>query len=82
MFTHTETDRYRLSFDAMGFVELFRKADGASAYFQGDDAALWWRNLDAMEKTHADDEPALIRSFDFLCEGYDEVLAASPTAHD
>lgn len=82
MFTHTETERYRLSHDTMGHFELYRKDDGASAYFQGDDSLLWWRNLEAMEITHRGDEQGFERSFDFLCEGYDEILEQSGTTHD
>lgn len=74
MFKHMETDRYILNTDRMGFFELIRVMDGASLYFQGDDAQLWCRNMEAIEATHADDEVALERSFDFLCEGYDELL--------
>lgn len=74
MFVHMETERYRLSTDYMGFYELVRLADNASAYFQGEDADLWRRNMSALEATYGDDEAGLTRSFDFLCEGYDEIL--------
>ena len=75
-FIRQETSAYRLERDRFGFYELTRKSDGASAFFQGDDADLWNRNMDALERCHRDDEPRLVSTFDFLCSGYDDVLAA------
>jgi hypothetical protein len=73
-----ETSSYSLHSDQFGGYTLKRRADGASAYFQGDDARLWSRNIEAIldvyEKGGFKDEPGLDRSFDFLCSGYDDVL--------
>lgn len=74
--THTVTDAYRLERDRFGFYRLSRLSDGASAFFQGDDADLWSRNMEAIERCFIDDEAKLINSFDFLCSGYDDILAA------
>lgn len=76
MFTHTITDAYRLETDRFGFYKLTRLSDGASAFFQGDDADLWSRNMEAIERCFIDDEAKLINSFDCLCSGYDDILAA------
>jgi len=73
------TDRYHLEVDRMGFYKLTRSEDGAEAYFQGDDAILWDRNMTAIETCHEDSEPALNRSFNCLCEGYDDVLVVPTT---
>jgi hypothetical protein len=70
-----ETSKYRLEQDRFGFVLLVRKADGATAFFQGDDADLWDRNMSSLEsiKTwNAGNSPD--NSFDFLCSGYDDIL--------
>ena len=75
MFTHTITAAYKLESDRFGFYKLTRLSDGASAFFQGDDAQLWSRNMDAIERCHADDEPRLVETFDCLCSGYDDILA-------
>jgi hypothetical protein len=69
-----ETRRYSLWEDRIGHFKLVRLSDGAEAYFQGEDADLWRRNMDAIEATHADNEATLNRSFNTLCEGYDEIL--------
>lgn len=74
MFKRMETFRYTLNQDRMGFFELIRHADGASAYFQGDDADLWRRNMNTLEYTNANDDKRLRHAFNFLCEGYDGVL--------
>lgn len=74
MYLHTETDRYRLSSDRMSFFELRRLSDDASAYFQGDDAALWRRNMDWLESTHEGSPETFERAFHGLCESYDLVL--------
>ncbi len=69
-----ETTQYALGVDRFGHYELTRKSDGKSAYFQGDDADLWTRNMQAICQVHslyaARDE-----SFDVLCSGYDDILA-------
>lgn len=70
-----ETDAYRLTSDRFGFYVLTRKSDGASAFFQGDDALLWDRNMDAIEHTNIDDEARLNSTFDCLCSGYDDILS-------
>lgn len=73
-YTRQETDAYKLERDRFGFYTLTRKHDGASAFFQGDDANLWDRNMDAIEHCHANDESRLNSTFDCLCSGYDDVL--------
>jgi hypothetical protein len=74
-----ETDSYRLETERNGlFVTLTRKSDGKSAFFQGDDADLWLRNMDAIEsikKWNAGN--TLDKAFDFLCDGYDDILEAN-----
>ncbi len=72
--TRHETARYKLVSTGYGF-ELIRSADAATAFFQGDDADLWERNMTALEAIK--DWRAgnsLDASFDFLCSGYDEIL--------
>lgn len=73
-----ETERYALSQDRFGHFRLTRKADNASAYFQGDDAALWDSNMEMLETLEESQGwragNSLVKSFDFLCSGYDEVL--------
>jgi hypothetical protein len=52
-----------------------RKSDARRAFFQGDDADLWQRNMEAIEgitQWNAGNTPD--NSFDFLCSGYDDVL--------
>lgn len=70
-----KTERYALSQDRFGHFRLTRKTDNASAYFMGDDADLWERNMTAIEgiKDWPESNPPE-RSFDFLCSGYDEIL--------
>lgn len=70
------TQFYALEEDRFGFFELTRLSDGARAFFQGDDAALWLRNMETIERLFAGDEDRLNESFDCLCSGYDEVLSA------
>ena len=74
-FTRQETAAYRLEVDRFGFYSLTRKSDGASAFFQGDDADLWSRNMEAIERCLSDNEPRLVETFDCLCSGYDDILA-------
>ena len=74
--THTITDAYKLETDRFGFYKLTRLCDGASAFFQGDDADLWSRNMEAIERCLSDNEPRLVASFDCLCSGYDDILDA------
>ena len=75
MFTRYETSAYRLTTDRHGFYELIRKADGKSAFFHGDDADLWSRNMDSIESIKTwNANNSLDRSFDFLCSGYDDIL--------
>ena len=71
-----ETAAYRLTTDRFGFYVLTRISDGASASFQGDDADLWRRNMDAIERCFHDEDPELRMnaSFDCLCSGYDDIL--------
>lgn len=40
-----------------------------------DDADLWSRNMEAIERCLSDNEPRLIASFDCLCSGYDDILS-------
>lgn len=74
-FTRQKTAAYHLESDRFGFYVLTRLSDGASAFFQGDDADLWRRNMDAIERTHADDVARLNATFDCLCSGYDDILS-------
>lgn len=79
-FTRHETDAYSLTSHDWGCYLLSRKSDGASAFFQGDDADLWERNMDALEAVK--EWPAgnsLDQSFNFLCSGYDHVLETVKT---
>lgn len=71
-----ETSSYKLEEDRFGFFTLTRKVDGWSAFFQGDDASLWERNMSAIEGIKDWAHPAwtLDTSFDFLCSGYDQIL--------
>lgn len=73
-----ETQAYRLSEDRFGNFMLRRNADGAEAYFQGDDATLMDHNMSLLEGINPwtagntfDD------AFDHICGGYDEVLACA-----
>jgi hypothetical protein len=68
MFALHETNNYRLEQDQFGFYLLTRKADLVSAYFQGDDAVLWDRSMDAIKVWYAGN--ALDRAFDYLCSEY------------
>lgn len=76
-----ETARYSLHFDRIGNYTLVRRADKASHYFQGDDARLWDRNMEAILDLDASKSWApghsLDTSFDFLCSGYDDILKAT-----
>jgi hypothetical protein len=75
MFIRHGTGRYILSEDRHGFFHLHRIADGASAFFQGDDADLWDRNMRSLEGVKQwNAGNSLDRSFDFLCSGYDDLL--------
>ena len=73
--TRQETAAYRLESDRFGFYTLTRLSDGASAFFQGDDADLWSRNMEAIERCLGDDEAKLASTFDCLCSGYDDILS-------
>jgi hypothetical protein len=77
-----ETARYCLSMDRFGNYELTRKSDGASAYFQDDDARLWDDNMEAIVGIEVRGEwtagNSLDKSFDFLCSGYDDILEPLP----
>lgn len=75
--TRHVTASYRLDAHRFGCYELVRLADGATAFFQGDDAALWERNMDAIEGIKEwNVGNSLDQSFDFLCSGYDDILEA------
>lgn len=75
MATRHETKAYRLESDRFGFFTLTRLGDGASAFFQGDDATLWDRDMTAIEGVKVwNAGNTLDKSFDFLCSGYDEIL--------
>ena len=79
MATRHETARYKLESNRFGDFTLTRKSDGASQYFQGDDAQLWHHNMDAIEGIKTwNAGNTLDKSFDFLCSGYDEVLDILP----
>lgn len=70
-----ETERYRLEDDRHGFFTLTRKADNATAFFQGDDADLWERNMRSLEGEKVwPDGTSFDRSFNCLCDGYDCIL--------
>lgn len=70
-----ETGEYRLTHETFGCFLLTRKADGASAFFQDEDADLWDRNMSALETIKAwAPGNSLDQSFNFLCDGYAEVL--------
>ncbi len=70
-----ETSNYVLSQDHHGFFQLVRKNDGASLFFQGDDAELWERNMTALEGiAQWNAGNTLDKSFNFLCDGYDDLL--------
>lgn len=78
-YVRQETAAYRLESDRFGFFILTRKSDGKSAFFQGDDADLWSRNMAAIEHCFgydkADyDEELANQIFDCLCSGYDDIL--------
>lgn len=77
MFLEHETSRYSLHFDRIGNFVLKRRSDGAEAFFQGDDAQLWLRNIDALAAIDAagwGPNNSFDKSFDTLCSGYDDVL--------
>lgn len=71
------TNAYRLTDFGYG-VELKRLSDGATGFFQGDDATLWRDNMDAIIGIELRHEwragNSLDKSFDCLCSGYDDVL--------
>lgn len=69
------TTRYSLHADHFGNYTLKRRADSASAFFQGDDADLWSRNMEALLASPALHN--LDKSFNFLCSGYDDILVAA-----
>lgn len=73
-----ETKAYRLETDRFGFYTLTRLSDGFDAFFQGDDASLWERNMASLLAIESRggwrSTGSLDRSFDFLCSGYDEIL--------
>jgi len=71
-----ETAAYRLESERSNglWYTLTRKSDGATGFFQGDDADLWDRNMDAVERCNADNEQRLNETFDCLCSGYDDIL--------
>lgn len=73
-YTRHETNAYKLECDRFGFYTLTRKHDGASAFFQGDDANFWDRNMKADYDEADYDEERANQSFDCLCSGYDDVL--------
>lgn len=75
MLTRYQTDAYHLTTDHHGFYQLIRKRDGKSAFFQGDDANLWSRNMDQIESIKVwNAGNSLDKSFDCLCSGYDDIL--------
>lgn len=82
IFTRHETDAYILRQDCFGCFNLTRKADKASALFQGDDADLWECNMASIESIKqwsAAYPRGIDDAFDFLCSSYDEVLTIEGT---
>jgi hypothetical protein len=87
-FTFIRASSYRYTlrqFKAPFSFELIRNADNASAYFQGDDAYLWDRNILALDKIENSARGwcagnSFTQSFDFLCSGYDDVLKQEKSA--
>lgn len=70
-----ETNAYTWQ-QVKGGCTLTRNADNKSAFFQGDDADLWYRNLNAIEAIKRTPQmQSLAQSFNFLCSGYDDILA-------
>ena len=66
-----ETENYTLDCDRFGNYVLTRKSDRASAYFQGDDAWAWDREIAALCRAKHCMRDEL---FDAIASEYDEVL--------
>jgi hypothetical protein len=66
-------DFYCLLEDKMGHFILIRLADGADAYFQGDDADKVEEEYQAMDKKFEDDAE-FTKKFDEWAQQYDEIL--------
>ena len=83
-FLEHETSRYSLHSDRFGHFRLVRRADLAEQYFQGDDADLWRRNIDAIvaidQRNGWGTNNSFDASFDCLCSGYDDVLEGRAAA--
>jgi hypothetical protein len=81
-FIEHRTSHYSLREDRFGNFTLTRRSDRASQYFQGDDADLWRRNIDAIvsiDRRNAwGTNNSFDASFDCLCSGYDDVLEVLP----
>ena len=75
MATQHETELYKLELDRFGFYTLTRKRDGATAFFQGDEASLWSRNMALIKAIDFGDGSvnSLDGSFNSLCSGYDDM---------
>lgn len=71
-----ETTRFKLEEHRTPFsFTLTRKSDGFNCFFQSDDADIWDSNMTALEKiTGWNAGNSLDKSFDFLCDGYADVL--------
>ena len=63
-------DFYTVYRSRCGGLEIVRKADGAAAFFQGDDGATLADDLDSCE--------GLIIGIDFTCSEYDHILECPP----
>lgn len=70
MITH-ETATWFIDGDRCGGVLLVRKADAASVYMQGEEAAETRRNVEKLEAISGAAFPGL---FDAYCTTYSEVL--------
>ena len=53
--TIEQTDRWQIESHGNGLAySFYRKADNASAFLQGDDAAQWREQYDAMQSAYSD----------------------------
>jgi hypothetical protein len=68
------SNSYKLESDSLGY-SLTRWADGKSAYFQGDDAVIWRRELAGLLRRCGDDAGRFSRACDLVCSDYDDVLS-------
>jgi hypothetical protein len=80
MHTYYETVFYRARQDRFGNGEIVRVSDGASVFFQGEDARAFDESLGDLEARfpHNIGSPEFESAFNELCSEYEPVLNFEP----